>query len=86
MEPEEGLDKVIEAIRVCSYYKKVYFTKKDNISSYFKDPEVPVVQWSFGPELIFARLNNFIKRLTTIEVKQIVFNWTVIGVVRRELT
>jgi len=68
LEPEEGLDKVTEAIKTCNHYKKVYFTKKDNISTYFKNPDIPSVPWGFGPDLIFSRLDNFVGRLSTIEV------------------
>lgn len=68
-----------EAIKTCNYYKKVYFTRKDNIDTYFKDPNTPVVQWAFDPELIFARLDNFIGRLATFEVMAIlgVFGYVV---------
>lgn len=67
MEPEEGLDKVKEAADVCRSYRSYYFKKKAKIAKLFKE-DVPIVEWSFNTELIFARLDNFIERLTLIEV------------------
>ena len=68
-EPEEGLEQVVEAIKTCSLYKKAFFSKRDSIGQYFKEEDVPVVEWAFAPELIFARVDHFIARLTTIQVQ-----------------
>ena len=64
---EEGLEKVQEAMNVCNSFMKSFYEKKGNISKLFKE-NVPVVEWSFNTQLIFSRLNQYIKRLSAIEV------------------
>ena len=67
-EPEEGLEKLQDAMKVCRSYKVSYTDRRDMLSTYFKDPEVPMVEWSFQPAIIFSRLDMFIQQLATIEV------------------
>ena len=67
MESEEGLEKVQDALRVCSTYKETYHIHRGKLAQYFKSPK-PVVEWSFQPNLIFARLDQFLDQLKTIEV------------------
>ena len=66
MEPEEGLEKLHDALRVCQNYQATYHDRRTNIAQYFKDR--PVVEWGFPPTLIFARLDRFMEQLRTIEV------------------
>ena len=66
-EPEEGLEMVQDSIKVCRSFMECYATKKSDIGRHF-EPDVPVVQWSFNNELIFARLNVYIERLSIVKV------------------
>ena len=67
VEPEEGLEKVEDSIKVCNSFMNSYHVKKKDIRSMFKDG-TPVVEWSFNDDLIFSRLKSYITRLSIIEV------------------
>lgn len=66
MEPDEGLEKLADALKVCCLYRDIFFTKKAGLQAYFKDR--PVVEWDFKPSLIFSRIDRFIDQLKMIEV------------------
>ena len=66
MEPDEGLEKIAEALKICHLYRNLYFTKRAGLQAYFK--EKAVVEWDFQPSLIFSRLDSFINQLKMIEV------------------
>ena len=66
MEPEEGIEKIQEALRICKYYRDTYMDRCGNLAQYFK--ERPVVEWDFQSSLVFARLDRFTSQLTIIEV------------------
>ena len=66
-EPEEGLEKVEDSIRVCQSFVSSYHAKKKDIPNMFKG-DTPVVEWSFNDELIFSRLKSYTTRLCIIEV------------------
>lgn len=66
-EPEEGLEKVEDGIKVCRSFMECYHNKKTDIAKHFK-ADMPVVEWSFNNELIFARLNVYLDRLCTVQV------------------
>lgn len=68
VEPEEGIEKLQDALKVCRTYKTSFADRREALPSYFKDPEVPLVEWSFQPTLVFSRLDRFLEQLTTIEV------------------
>lgn len=68
METEEGLEKVQDALKVCSSYKDNYHIHRGKLVQYFKG-STPVVEWSFQANLIFARLDRFLDHLGTIEVQ-----------------
>ena len=68
MEPDEGLEKLVDALKVCNLYKQTYFDKKSQLSQYFKD--TPVVEWDFKPSLVFARLDRFIGHLKQVAVSK----------------
>ena len=67
MESEEGLEKVQDALKVCLSHKDNYHNHSGKLAQYFKG-STPVVEWSFQPALIFARLDQFLDQLGTIEV------------------
>ena len=71
MEPDEGLEKLVDALKVCRLFKSLYFEKKGQLSKYFK--EEPVVEWEFKSSLIFTRMDMLIHQMTLIEVWCIFF-------------
>ena len=66
MEPDEGLEKLGDALKICTHFKKLYF-EKSQLSVYFK--EHPVVEWNFKSSLIFTRMDMFINQMRLIEVR-----------------
>ena len=66
MEPEEGIEKIQEGLRICKCYRDTYMDRHGNLAQYFK--ERPVVEWNFQPSLVFARLDRFTSQLQVIEV------------------
>ena len=73
IEPEEGIEKLQEAIKVCLSYKSSFSERRGMLATYFKDPEVPLVEWSFQPSLIFSKLDRFLEQLDVIDVRMYVF-------------
>ncbi|XP_064397591.1 dynein beta chain, ciliary-like isoform X3 [Halichondria panicea] len=67
VDPEEGIDRLQDALKVCLSYKSSFSQRKNMLPTYFKDPEVPLVEWSFQPDLVFSRLDGFVQQLYTIE-------------------
>lgn len=65
-EPEDGLERLQDALRVCRDYQSAYYDRRSNLAQYFK--EGPVVEWSFQSSLVFGRLDCFMTRLNTIGV------------------
>lgn len=72
-EPEDGIEKLQDAVKVCLSYKISFTQRKEMLPTYFKDPEVPLVEWSFQSDLVFSRLDRFVEQLHTIIVS---LNWT----------
>ena len=66
MEPDDGLEKLADALKICQLYRDMYFTKRSGLQAYFK--ELAVVEWDFQPSLIFTRLDRFIEQLKMMEV------------------
>ncbi len=69
VDPEEGIDRLQDALKVCLSYKSSFSQRKNMLPTYFNDPEVPLVEWSFQPDLVFSRLDGFVQQLYTIEVR-----------------
>ena len=66
MEPDEGLEKIQDALKVCREYKKLFMEKRQGIAVYFK--EGPPVEWNFQSDLIFQRFDKFVLQVETINV------------------
>lgn len=66
MEPDEGLERLADALKICGQFKNLFFEKKAGLSKYFG--EQPVVEWDFKSSLIFARMDILIKHMKLIEV------------------
>lgn len=67
MEPEEGVEKISDALKTCNTYKTSYYSHKEQLNTYFKDGDT-VVEWQFEGDLIFSRVNKLISRLELINV------------------
>jgi dynein heavy chain len=65
MEPDEGLEKVADAKKLCKTFKDCFAEKRKTISTYFKDS--PPVEWEFQTDLIFQRFDRFMERVDTVE-------------------
>ena len=66
MEAEEGLEKIQEALKVCSHYVKTYHAYKTKLPQYFK--EKPVLKWEFQSSMIFSLFDRFVNQLKIVEV------------------
>ncbi len=84
MEPEEGIEKVLDALKTCRLYKEMYYSHKDNLKTYFKDE--PVVEWQFEANLIFSRIDQLSNKLETIDVRLIHIVNTSVIIIAGKLT
>ena len=66
MEPDDGLERLADALKICGQFKRLFFEKKSQLSTYFKDK--PTVEWDFKSSLIFARMDVFTSQMKLIEV------------------
>lgn len=66
MEPDDGLERLADALKICDLFKRLFFEKKSQLSRYFKDK--PTVEWDFKSSLIFARMDVFISQIKLIQV------------------
>ena len=66
MEPDDGLERLTDALKICGQFERLFFEKKSQLSSYFK--EKPTVEWDFKSNLIFARMDVFIGQMKLIQV------------------
>ena len=66
MEPDDGLERLADALKICGQFKRLFFEKKSQLSKYFKDK--PTVEWDFKSSLIFARMDVFTSQMKLIEV------------------
>lgn len=74
MEPDDGLERLADALKICDQFKCLFFEKKAQLSNYFK--ERPTVEWDFKSSLIFARMDVFTSQMKLIEVATAVFRFT----------
>ena len=65
-EPDEGLEKIADALKLMDFYRKIFNEKKNGLAKYFKDS--PVVEWDFPPDFVFSRIDNLVSRLVMIKV------------------
>ena len=67
MEPDEGLEKVKEAQKICIKYKEIYHDRRTHLSEYFKGDQ-PLVPWEFQSSMVFNRFDQCVHQLKVIEV------------------
>ena len=68
MEAGEGLEKVQDALKVCSVYQATYHDRRANLAQYFHGHQV--LEWDFQSKLIFSRLDMFTNQLENIQVSK----------------
>ena len=68
MDPEEGRERMEDALRVCQSYKLAYMSSKGRVAQYFKE-EAAVMPWDFEPDLLFSRLDQFVVHLELVKVR-----------------
>ena len=68
MDPEEGRERMEDAIKVCQNYKLAYASSKERVGQYFKEGTM-AMPWDFDPHLLFSRLDQFIVRLELVKVR-----------------
>lgn len=73
MEPDEGLEKVQDTLKVCRLFKDTFVEKRRSIASYFKD--APPVEWEFQSSLVFDRFDRFMERVMTVQVGGAICVW-----------
>ena len=66
-EPEEAMEKVKSCLAVLQQYKTEFENTRNSIDKFFKD-NVPVKKWEFSNDLVFARYDEFLKRVQLVEV------------------
>ncbi len=76
-EPDEGLEKIANALKIMNLYRKTFNEKKNGLASYFKDS--PVVEWDFPPEFVFSRIDSLVARLKMIMVSSSVYHTCIIN-------
>ena len=67
MEPEEGIERLQDALKICQRYQDTYHDRRSHLAQYFK--ESPVVEWDFQPGLVFARLDRLMEQMRLIDVR-----------------
>ncbi len=68
MEPDEGLEKLQDAIKICRCYVSTYHDRRSHLDEYFEGGEA-VVRWEFQPTLVFARMDRLISQLQMMQVR-----------------
>jgi len=71
MEPDEALEKLADAEKMCKVFVDVYNDRRKNLSTYFKDG--PVVEWDFQSSIVFTRFDKFTTKIKQLQVRQIFF-------------
>ncbi len=69
MEPDEGLEKLRDALKICKGYVSTYHDRRSHLGEYFKGEEA-VVGWEFQPTMVFARMDRLINQLGMIQVRR----------------
>lgn len=68
LEPEESLEKVRGALGVLKNWRDMYDEHRAKLKDYFKDGK-EVKGWEFASPLVFTRMDNFTRRIETIQVR-----------------
>lgn len=67
MEPDEALEKLADAEKMCKVFVNVYNERRKNLATYFKDG--PVVEWDFQSTIVFTRFDKFLEKISQLQVR-----------------
>ncbi|NWH56161.1 DYH9 protein, partial [Geococcyx californianus] len=65
-EMKESLGKVQMVLRILNEFKEAFEERREKLHTYYK-PCQEVREWNFHSRIVFARLDNFLKRLEMVE-------------------
>ena len=72
------MEKVKSCLAVLQQYKTEFEYTRSSIDKFFKD-NVPVKKWEFSNDLVFARYDQFLKRVQLVEVSFVIQNLPVLN-------
>ena len=61
------MEKVKSCLAVLQHFKMEFENTRNSIDKFFKD-NAPVKKWEFSNDLVFARYDQFLKRVQLVEV------------------
>lgn len=65
---DEAMQRISLCINTLQFFRQVFDDFRSRVGDYFKKPEQkPPIYWTFHPNAVFQRLNEFIERLNLIE-------------------
>lgn len=66
MEPDEALEKLADAEKMCKVFVDVFNDRRKNLASYFKDG--PVIEWDFQSSIVLTRFDRFMAKIKQLQV------------------
>ena len=72
MEPDEAVERVGEALGVCSSYRATFVEYRGKVGSLFPEGKT-VVEWDFHSSMVFSQLDVLEAHLHTIQVRLTLF-------------
>ena len=67
MEPDEALEKLADATKMCKVFVNVFNDRRKSLASYFK--EGPIVEWDFQSSIVFTRFDKFMSKLKQLQAR-----------------
>ena len=67
MEPDEALEKLSDAEKMCKVFVDVYNDRRKNLATYFKDG--PVIEWDFQSTIVFTRFDRFMAKIKQLQAR-----------------
>ena len=71
-EAEEAFEKTQKATEICTKFKEEFEECRKNVKKFFKEGQ-QIKLWEFANNLVFTRMDLFIRRLEIVKVQWIVF-------------
>ena len=71
MEPDEALEKLADAEKMCKVFVDVYNDRRKNLATYFKDG--PVVDWDFQSNIVFTRFDKFMAQIRQLQARKYLY-------------
>ena len=71
MEPDEALEKLADAEKMCRVFVDVYNDRRKNLAIYFKDG--PVAEWDFQSSIVFTRFDKFMAKIRQLQASKLFY-------------